>query len=72
MEGILLGSLSYLGHNYTNKQNNKIKENTLENFYDSNIEQNMNKLEQSQSNKLMKEPEFYKQFDSLKFNSNYE
>ena len=26
MEGILLGSLSYLGHNYTNKQNNKIKE----------------------------------------------
>jgi hypothetical protein len=72
MEGILLGSLSYLGHNYTNKQNNKIKENTLENFYDSNIEQNMNKLEQVQSNRLMKEPEFYKQFDSLKFNTTYE
>ncbi len=72
MEGILLGSLSYLGHNYTNKQNNKIKENTLENFYDSNIEQNMNTIEQTQSNRLMKEPEFYKQFDSLKLNSNYE
>ena len=58
MEGILLGSLGYLGHNYTNKQNEKLKENTLENFYDSNIERNMNKIEQSQSKKLVKEPDF--------------
>jgi len=72
MESILLGSLSYLGHNYTNKQNNKIKENTLENFYESNIEQNMNKIEQKQSKTLMKEPEFYKQFDSLTFNTNFQ
>jgi hypothetical protein len=72
MEGILLGSLSYLGHNYTNKQNNKIKENTLENFYDSNIEHKMNKIEQTQSKALMKEPEFYKQFDSLKFNTGFQ
>jgi hypothetical protein len=72
MEGILLGSLSYLGHNYTNKQKEKLKENTLENFYDSNIERNMNKIEQSQSKKLVKEPDFYKQFDSLKFNNNYQ
>ena len=52
---------SYLGRT-------KNKENTLENFYNSNIENNMNKIEQNQSRNLINEPAFYKQFDSLKFN----
>jgi hypothetical protein len=60
MESLLLGGLSYYGNNIS--KNKQYKQNT--DVYTSNMENNMNKIEQKQAN-----PDFYQQFDSLRFDN---
>ena len=59
MESLLLGALTYYGINQNEKENYKNDIN-----YNSNIESQMNTIEAKQT-----EPEFFKQFDRLKFDN---
>jgi len=74
MEGLLLGGLSLLGNKIYTDDNNK---NYLynKNVYNSDIENQMNNIEAQQANSIKqvnnknKQPEFFKQFDSLTFDN---
>jgi hypothetical protein len=68
MEGLLLGALSYLGKSSNLNTNTNNKE-QLENVYSSNMENNMNLIDQKQANTQNKGPEYFQQFDSLSFDN---
>lgn len=65
MESLLLGTLSYYG----NTINNKVHANTNYNSYNSNIEENIVNIEESQAKILKTQPEYFQQFDSLSFDN---
>ncbi len=69
MEGLLLGTLGYLGSNYSDLPTNNQNNNELDNFYASNLENNIHKIDRLQAQNLSQTPEFYQQFDSLKFDN---
>ena len=68
MESLLLGTLGYLGSNYSNEVQLETND-ELDNFYSTNLENNIHKIDINQANSLSKNPEFYQQFDSLKFDN---
>ena len=68
MEGLLLGTLGYLGNNYSELPNNK-NNNELDNYYSSNLENNIHNIDRLQAKNLSQNPDFYQQFDSLKFDN---
>ena len=67
MESLLLGTLGYLGSNYS--YDNNLNNNDLNNYYKSNLENNVNKIDKTQAETLQRNPEFYQQFDNLKFDN---
>ncbi len=69
MEGLLLGTLSYLGKNYSDIPTNNNNNNTIDNYYESNLENNIHQLDRLQAKNLAQTPDFYQQFDSLKFDN---
>jgi hypothetical protein len=76
MESILLGGLALAGFN-TSKPKEPLKINKkqkLDDSYETNISDKMNKIEKTQANNLKKsifekKPEFFKQFDELTFDN---
>ena len=68
MESLLLGTLGYLGSNNSNELSIK-NNNELDNYYNTNLENNIRKIDINQANFLSKNSEFYQQFDSLKFDN---
>jgi len=74
MESILLGALAFTGYN-SSKVNKKEKKpnynrNELDSSYNSNMENAMNKVEKFQASSLKNnQPEYFKQFDDLTFDS---
>jgi len=66
MESLLLGALSFYG----NMNPTRIKE-PLDNnnYYDTNMEQNMNVIQTKQADTLKNQPDYFQQFDSLTFDN---
>jgi len=69
MEGLLLGTLSFLDQNYYSDIINNQPSNELDNYYSSNIETNINKIDRAQATMLNNNSDFFRQFDSLKFDN---
>ena len=79
MESILLGSLAIAGYKLSKKdknlkKNKKYNPRVLDSKYNSNMQYKMNKLERDQASNLVssiknRRPDFFKQFDELKFDS---
>jgi hypothetical protein len=71
MSGILLGALAYSGLENQNKSKSIKKRSNipLDSIYNSNIENNMNRIEKEQIQQKYKKPEFLKQFDELTFDN---
>ena len=67
MEGLLLGTLGYIGNNYSDVPTNNKNNNELDNYYVTNLENNIHQIDRMQAKNLSQTPEFYQQFDSLKF-----
>ena len=68
MESLLLGTLGYLGSTQSNEQPIKAND-ELDNYYSTNLENNIHRIDINQANSLSKNPDFYQQFDSLKFDN---
>jgi hypothetical protein len=69
MEGLLLGTLGYLGNNYSDVPTDNKNKNELDNYYVTNLENNIHQIDKMQAKNLSQSPEFYQQFDSLKFDN---
>ena len=66
MESLLLGTLSYYGNSINKSEE---KNTNYKNSYNTNIQDKMNNIEKIQANTLKNEPDYFQQFDSLKFDN---